>query len=52
MVFFGMIWALYGVVTSEKTFYDDWLGLEVDDLRPWGLTETQRNWRKFQREQK
>ncbi len=49
--FFGMIWALRGVVTRDETFYDQWLNLEVEDLRPVGLTETQRNWRKFHRAQ-
>jgi uncharacterized RDD family membrane protein YckC len=49
--FFGMIWALQGVVTRDQTFYDQWLNLEVDDLRPVGLTETQKNWRKFHRAQ-
>jgi uncharacterized RDD family membrane protein YckC len=47
----GMIWALQGVVTSRQTFYDQWLDLEVDDLRPVGLTPTQKNFRKYMREQ-
>ena len=47
--FFGMIWALYGIITSESTFYDDWLGCTVDDLKPSGLTETQKNWRRQMR---
>src|SRR4030042_7148203 len=42
--FFCLIWALFGIVTRESAFYDDWLGFEVEDLRPWGLTETQKNW--------
>jgi uncharacterized RDD family membrane protein YckC len=49
--FFGMIWALQGVVTRDQTFYDQWLNLEVEDLRPVGLTETQKNWRKYHRAQ-
>jgi uncharacterized RDD family membrane protein YckC len=49
--FFGMIWALQGVVTHGQTFYDQWLDLEVEDLKPYGLTETQKNWRKYHREQ-
>jgi len=49
--FFGMIWALQGVVTGRQTFYDQWLDLEVDDLRPVGLTPTQKNFRKYMREQ-
>jgi len=49
--FFGMIWALQGLVTSGQTFYDAWLDIDVEDLRPYGLTETQKNWRKYHREQ-
>jgi uncharacterized RDD family membrane protein YckC len=48
--FFGMIYALQGLVTSGQTFYDTWLDLDVEDLRPVGLTETQKNWRKYHRE--
>ncbi len=48
--FFGMIYALQAVVTKRRTFYDEWLDLDVEDLRPSGLTETQKNFRKFQRE--
>ena len=48
--FFGMIYALQGLVTSGQTFYDNWLDLDVEDLRPVGLTETQKNWRKYHRE--
>jgi uncharacterized RDD family membrane protein YckC len=48
--FLGMIWALQGIVTQGQTFYDQWLDLEVEDLRPAGLTETQKNWRKYHRE--
>ncbi len=47
--FFGMIWALQGIVTREQTFYDQWLDLDVEDLKPYGLTETQKNWRKYHR---
>jgi uncharacterized RDD family membrane protein YckC len=49
--FLGPIWALQGLVTRGETFYDQWLALEVEDLRPYGLTETQKNWRKFHRQQ-
>jgi uncharacterized RDD family membrane protein YckC len=49
--FFGMIWALQGVVTRQQTFYDQWLDLDVEDLKPVGLTETQKNWRKYHRAQ-
>ena len=38
-----------GVVTREQTFYDQWLDLDVEDLKPYGLTETQKNWRKYHR---
>lgn len=48
-MFFGAIWALYGIITSQSTFYDDWIGLDVEDLKPSGLTETQKNWREFHR---
>jgi uncharacterized RDD family membrane protein YckC len=48
--FFGMIYALQGLVTRGQTFYDAWLDLDVEDLRPLGLTETQKNWRKYHRE--
>jgi uncharacterized RDD family membrane protein YckC len=49
--FLGPIWALHGLVTQGETFYDQWLALQVEDLRPYGLTETQKNWRKFHRQQ-
>lgn len=45
-MFLGSLWAIYGIVTKQKTFYDDWLSLDVEDLKPSGLTETQKNWRK------
>jgi hypothetical protein len=48
---FGMIWALQGIVTSGRAFYDDWMDLDVEDLKPAGLTDTQRNYRKYMREQ-
>ena len=32
--FFGMIYALQGLVTRGQTFYDAWLDLEVEDLKP------------------
>jgi uncharacterized RDD family membrane protein YckC len=48
--FFGMIYALAGLVTRGQTFYDAWLDLDVEDLKPYGLTETQKNWRKYHRE--
>jgi uncharacterized RDD family membrane protein YckC len=48
--FFGMIWALQGIVIRQQTFYDQWLDLDVEDLRPVGLTETQKNWRKYHRD--
>lgn len=49
--FLGPIWALQGLVTRGETFYDQWLDLQVEDLRPYGLSQTQRNWRKFHRQQ-
>ena len=48
--FFGMLYALQAVVTNRRTFYDEWLDLDVEDLRPSGLTETQKNFRKYMRE--
>lgn len=47
--FFGAIWALFGIVTSERTFYDEWLNAEVEDLKPFGLTPAQKKWREYQR---
>jgi len=47
---FGMIYALQAVVNKRPAFYDEWLNLEVEDLAPYGLTETQKNYRKFMRE--
>jgi hypothetical protein len=46
-----MIWALQGIVTCRQTFYDQWLDLDVEDMKPVGLTETQKNWRKYHRAQ-
>jgi hypothetical protein len=43
---FGALYALFGIITSGKAFYDDWLGLDVEDLRPSGLTDVQKNWRR------
>jgi uncharacterized RDD family membrane protein YckC len=48
--FFGMIYALQGLVTRGQTFYDAWLDLEVEDLKPYGLTDTQKKWRKYHRD--
>ena len=49
--FLGPIYALQGLVARGRTFYDDWMDLDVEDLRPHGLTETQKNYRKYMREQ-
>lgn len=46
LMFLGGLWAIYGIVTKQKTFYDDWLSLNVEDIKPSGLTDTQKNWRK------
>lgn len=46
VMFLGAIWAIQGIVTRQRTFYDDWLSLDVEDQKPSGLTETQKNWRK------
>ena len=48
---FGSILALRGLITQGRTFYDEWLDLEVEDLRPSGLTPTQKKFRKYMREQ-
>ncbi len=45
-MFFGALWALYGIITSNEAFYDNWLRIDVNDLKPFGLTDTQKNWRK------
>ncbi len=49
--FFGLIWALQGLITRGTTFYDEWMDLHVEDLRPTGLTPTQKKFRKYMREQ-
>lgn len=46
----GAFYAVYGLVTRGSTFYDDWLGLDVDDLWQGGLTDVQRNWRRHMKE--
>jgi uncharacterized RDD family membrane protein YckC len=48
--FFGMVYALQGLVTRGQTYYDAWLDLDVEDLKPYGLSETQKNWRKYHRD--
>lgn len=48
-IFLGAIWALVGIIRNEQTFYDGFLRIDVEDLRPSGLTETQKNWRKHMR---
>ncbi len=45
-MFFGALWALYGIITSDEAFYDNWLRIDVNDLKPFGLSDTQKNWRK------
>ena len=47
---YGLYYALASALNNREALYDSWLGLEVDDLRPYGLTETQKNFRKFMRE--
>lgn len=46
----GMLYALQALCTRNRTFYDEWLDLEVEDLNPIGLTPTQKNFRKYMRE--
>ena len=46
MFFLGMLYALYTLVENRRTFYDEWLDCDVPDLSPWGMTKTQKNWRK------
>jgi hypothetical protein len=48
---FGIFYALQGLLTSRRTFYDQWLDLEVEDLRPSGLTPTQKKFRQYMRQQ-
>jgi uncharacterized RDD family membrane protein YckC len=45
LMFLGAIWAIQGIVTRQRTFYDEWLSLDVEDQKPSGLTDTQKNWR-------
>jgi uncharacterized RDD family membrane protein YckC len=49
--FFGTLWALLGIIARGQTFYDEWMDLEVEDLNPVGLTPTQKNFRKYMRQQ-
>jgi uncharacterized RDD family membrane protein YckC len=49
--FFGTFWALQGMIARGQTFYDEWMDIEVEDLNPVGLTPTQRNFRKYMRQQ-
>jgi uncharacterized RDD family membrane protein YckC len=49
--FFGIFWALQGIIARGQAFYDEWMDLEVDDLNPVGLTPTQKNFRKYMRQQ-
>ncbi len=49
--FFGIFWALAGIIGRGQTFYDEWMDLEVEDLNPVGLTPTQKNFRKYMRQQ-
>ncbi len=49
--FFGMFWALQGMIANKRTFYDEWMDLDVEDLNPVGLTPTQKNFRKYMRQQ-
>jgi hypothetical protein len=44
---FGLAWALYGMISEGRTFYDRWLDVSVDDETPVQLTDTQKNWREF-----
>ena len=48
--FLGIFLALQAVVNIKPTYYDDWFNLEVEDLLPYGLTETQKNYRKVMKE--
>jgi uncharacterized RDD family membrane protein YckC len=45
--FFGAFWALQGMIAHGRTFYDEWMDLEVEDLNPVGLTPTQKHFRKY-----
>lgn len=48
-VFLGALWALVGIIRTEQAFYDGFLHIDVEDLHPSGLTDTQKNWRKHMR---
>lgn len=47
---YGLYYAVASVMRDKDAFYDTWLSVEVEDLRPYGMTETQKNYRKFMRE--
>ena len=49
--FFGIFWELQGMIARGQTFYDEWMDIEVEDLNPVGLTPTQKNFRKYMRQQ-
>ena len=49
--FFGIFWALQGMIARGQTFYDEWMDIEVEDLNPVGLTPTQKYLRKYMRQQ-
>jgi hypothetical protein len=46
-----IFWGLQGLLTTGRPFYDHWLDLEVEDLRPSGLTPTQKKFREYMRKQ-
>ncbi|HEV3121391.1 MAG TPA: RDD family protein [Isosphaeraceae bacterium] len=48
---FGIFYALMGLVANKRTFYDQWMDLEVEDMRPSGLTPTQKKFREYMRKQ-
>ena len=44
----GFVWAVYGIFTEGRTFYDDWTNSSVDDTGTRcgdQLTDVQRKWR-------
>lgn len=50
VLIFGLIWAIHGIFTKGKTFYDRWLELSVDDLVSedvGNLNDIQKRWRDF-----
>lgn len=49
MFLFGALYALYGIITRGRAFYDDWLSLDVEDQKPIGLTDRQKKWREYSR---